>query len=33
MKRKNAKKGPGGAGVGDEEEEDKINTFPDWRTV
>lgn len=33
MKRKNAKKGLGGAGVGDAEEEDKINTFRDWRIV
>ncbi|KAK7808787.1 hypothetical protein U0070_010831, partial [Myodes glareolus] len=33
VKRKNAKKGLGGAGVGDAEEKDKINTFRDWRIV
>lgn len=33
VKRKMAKKGPGGAGVGDNKEEDKINTFLDWRIV
>lgn len=33
MKRKNAKKGLGGAGVNDDEEEDKINTSRDRRIV
>lgn len=33
VKRKNAKKGLGGAGVSDDEEEDKINTSRDRRIV